>query len=69
MTAPALIIQSTKDPLVGPDGAAALMERLGGRDKVLVALPFDRHVIVRGEGSEKVFDTVGRFVMRIAGEA
>ena len=67
--APALVIQSTKDPLVGPDGAASLMERLGGRDKVLVALPFDRHVIVRGEGSEKVFDAVGRFVKRIAGEA
>ena len=66
--APALVIQSTKDPLVGPDGAASLMERLGGRDKVLVALPFDRHVIVRGEGSEKVFDAVGRFVKRIAGE-
>ncbi len=65
VTAPALIIQADADPLVGPDGAKALVARLGSKIKVFSELPFDRHVIVRGDGCEAIFEKVNQFVQRV----
>ncbi len=66
VTAPALIIQSDQDPLVHTDGGRDVLQRLGSQDKVLSTLPFDRHLIIRGEGSETVFAAIARFVKRLA---
>ena len=35
------------------------------REKVLTELPFARHVIVRGPGSDLVFRKIGRFLDRL----
>ncbi len=59
-------MQADADPLVAPDSAKLLINRLGSKRKVLARLPLDRHVIVRGEGSEEVFRRVHRFVTQIA---
>ena len=66
--APALVVQADDDPLVAPDSASLLIKRLGSKRKVLARLPSDRHVIVRGEGSEDVFRRVLRFVTQIAAD-
>ncbi len=63
--APALLLQGDRDPLVDPDGGRMILQRLGSEDKLLSTMPFDRHLIIRGEGSEDVFATVGRFLGRI----
>lgn len=62
VTAPALIIQAEGDPLVGPKSATVLERRLGSRVKMLSRLESDRHVIVRGDGSEGVFDAIADFI-------
>ena len=64
--APALVVQADDDPLVAPHSAKLFINRLGSKRKVLAQLPSDRHVIVRGEGSEEVFRRVLRFVTQIA---
>ena len=64
VTAPALIIQSDADPLVAPDSGKTLLAGLGSQEKVLSELPFDRHVIIRGDGSQGVFEAVYQFVER-----
>ena len=66
MHAPALVVQADDDPLVAPHSAKLFINRLGSKRKVLAQLPSDRHVIVRGEGSEEVFRRVLRFVTQIA---
>ena len=64
--APTLLLQGNHDPLVDPDGGRMMLRRLGSDDKILSTMSFDRHMIIRGEGSEDVFAAVGRFVKRIA---
>ena len=63
--APALLLQGDRDPLVDPDGGRMLLQRLGSEDKLLSTMPFDRHVVIRGEGSEDVFAAIGRFLDRV----
>lgn len=67
ITAPTLVVQSDADPLVAPAAGRRLLSELRCEDKVLIELPFDRHVIVRGEGSETVFEVLRRFIARVAG--
>ena len=62
--APVLVIQSENDPLVAPDGGRTLLASLQSAEKVLLEMPFDRHMIVRGPGSELVFDKVNSFIER-----
>jgi esterase/lipase len=66
-SSPTLLVQADADPIVSPAGGRLLLERLGTPDKVLTTLPFDRHLIVRDEGSEAVFSLVARFVKRVGG--
>jgi hypothetical protein len=49
-----------------PPATGRALRRLGAADRTLETLPFDRHVIVRGEGAERVCDHVGAFVERIS---
>lgn len=64
--APALIIQGDNDPLVAPVSGQIIYEEIGSERKSLVPVDFDRHVIVRGPGSEQVLDGVCQFVNGIA---
>jgi esterase/lipase len=62
ITVPALIIQSSDDPIVHPKGSEFLCKGLGSEDKELIVFPADRHGIIRGEGSEDVFASVVKFL-------
>jgi len=52
---PALLIQGSDDPVVEPEGSKQVYEGLGSQDKQLIMLDSDRHGILRGEISERVF--------------
>ncbi len=59
---PALIIQASGDPVVHPEGSKDVYQRLGSEDKELVMFNSDRHGIIRGEGSERVFAQIVEFL-------
>ncbi len=63
ITAPALIIQSNKDPVVNAKSADIIYQSLKSVKK-LMTLEMNHHVIVRGLGKEKVFAAVEKFVTR-----
>lgn len=66
VTAPALIVQADADPLVHPDSAHILYDNIASTNKGCAEMEFDRHVIIRGDGSEKVFERVGEFIDCVA---
>lgn len=59
---PSLVIQGSDDPVVHPEGSEELYQKLGATDKELTIIPSARHVIIRGEGSERLFGRVWEFV-------
>ena len=63
--APALVIQSREDPVVNPKGAEKIFKLLGSADKQMVLFNFQRHGILRGEGAERVYRTIGDFLDHI----
>jgi len=65
ITVPALIIQSQADPVVNPSGSRMIFEKLGSVDKEYLLVNYDRHGIINGEGSERVFHAVGEFVRKV----
>jgi esterase/lipase/1-acyl-sn-glycerol-3-phosphate acyltransferase len=65
VTAPALIMQATEDPVVAPVSGARLFRRVGADEKYLVETEFDRHVIIRGPGCENVFAEIEQFLERV----
>jgi esterase/lipase len=52
---PALLIQASDDPVVHPEGSKQVYEGLGSQDKQLIMVDSDRHGILRGKISERVF--------------
>jgi esterase/lipase/1-acyl-sn-glycerol-3-phosphate acyltransferase len=65
ITAPALIMQATEDPVVAPVSGSRLFRRVGADEKYLVETESDRHVIIRGPGSENVFAEIREFLDRV----
>jgi esterase/lipase/1-acyl-sn-glycerol-3-phosphate acyltransferase len=61
---PALLIQSTEDPVVQPQGSKDVYEKLGSEDKELVMLDSDRHGIFRGKISQSVFIKIAEFLQK-----
>ena len=59
---PALIIQSSEDPVVDPKGSKRIFERLGSENKQYIMFDFDRHGILLGEGADRVHRVIGDFV-------
>ena len=59
---PTLVIQSSDDPVVHPEGSREIYENLGSEDKELIMFNSDRHGILRGEISQRVFARVGEFL-------
>jgi esterase/lipase len=62
---PALVVQSSSDPVVDPRGSEKIFKRIGSRDKKYVLFSIDRHGILLGEGSEKVHQVVGDFLRQL----
>lgn len=59
---PALIIQADKNPVVDPNGSMQLYNRIGSSDKEFCLLSYDRHILVNGEGADKVFGKIATFI-------
>jgi esterase/lipase/1-acyl-sn-glycerol-3-phosphate acyltransferase len=59
---PTLLIQSSGDPIVHPEGSKEIYENLGAKDKELITFNSDRHGILRGEISQRVFASIADFL-------
>ena len=62
---PALVVQSSGDPVVDPKGSRKIFDRLGTEDKRLVLFSMKRHGILLGEGSGRVHQTIGAFLEQL----
>ncbi len=59
---PVLIVKGATDPVVNPQSADEIFKRLGSEDKRLVTLEAEKHVIVRGKDTEKLFPEINKFL-------
>jgi len=59
---PVLVVQSRKDPVVSPSGTGKLFKKLGSEVKEYYLFDYERHGIVTGEGSERVFKAIENFI-------
>ncbi len=62
ITTPTLIIQGDKDPVVKPESAQRIYEVIASEDKRIESFSSNRHVIVLGEGKERIFHCVEEFI-------
>ncbi|HIC44458.1 MAG TPA: hypothetical protein EYO73_09325 [Sulfurimonas sp.] len=62
ITVPTLIVQGDKDPVVKPQSAQKILEEISSKVKTIQSFKSSRHVIVLGEGKEKVFESVNTFI-------
>ncbi|MCU0593072.1 MAG: alpha/beta fold hydrolase [Desulfobacterales bacterium] len=62
---PALVVQSSNDPVVDPRGSEKVFKKIGSRDKKYVLFSMNRHGILLGEDSEKVHQVVGDFLRQL----
>jgi len=62
---PCLVIQSSGDPVVDPRGSEKIFRMLGARDKQFVLFSLERHGILLGERSEKVYRTIADFLRQL----
>jgi esterase/lipase/1-acyl-sn-glycerol-3-phosphate acyltransferase len=65
VTAPALVLQAERDPVVDPAGTRHLFELLGSSAKEYLTFDLDRHGILLGAGAEPVHAAIGTFCNRI----
>jgi esterase/lipase/1-acyl-sn-glycerol-3-phosphate acyltransferase len=65
ITIPAMVIQGFGDPVVNPTGSRKIYSLLGSKDKEYLLINFDRHGILLGEGSERVYKAIGDFIQRL----
>lgn len=68
VTAPTLLLQSRRDASVGvaADAMEAIHHSLGSRDKRMIWLEGESHVITRDETRERVFKEITAFVAEVA---
>jgi esterase/lipase len=59
---PALIIQGSHDPVVNPESADEIFEKIGSKRKELIKVHASRHGIVNGDGAQNVFRRVAQFL-------
>ncbi|MDA8404643.1 MAG: alpha/beta fold hydrolase [Desulfobacteraceae bacterium] len=62
---PALVVQSSGDPVVDPSGSLKVFHLLGSKNKEYLMINYGRHGIINGDGSERVFAAVGEFLARL----
>jgi esterase/lipase len=60
-----MVIQGFEDPVVNPTGSRKIYSLLGSKDKEYLLINFDRHGILLGEGSERVYKVIGDFIQRL----
>jgi esterase/lipase/1-acyl-sn-glycerol-3-phosphate acyltransferase len=62
--APILIIQGDKDPVVNPESANIIFNKIKSEDKKIVTVKSDYHVIVTRDEKEDVFKAVKEFLVK-----
>jgi esterase/lipase len=62
---PALVVQSQEDPVVNPKGSERIFQLLGTQDKQYLLFNYERHGILRGPGSERVFRAIATFIEQL----
>ncbi len=59
---PVLVVQSRKDPVVSPSGTGKLFKKIGSEVKEYYLFDYERHGIMTGKGSERVFKAIENFI-------
>jgi esterase/lipase/1-acyl-sn-glycerol-3-phosphate acyltransferase len=62
---PALVVQSLGDPVVKPSGSRRAFDHIGSEDKSYILFNFDRHGILLGEDSGKVYRAIWNFIKEL----
>jgi esterase/lipase/1-acyl-sn-glycerol-3-phosphate acyltransferase len=62
---PALVVQSLGDPVVRPSGSRRAFDRIGSEDKSYILFSFDRHGILLGKDSGKVYKAIWNFTKEL----
>ncbi len=62
---PVLIIQADKNPIVDPKSSMQIYDSIGSQDKEFCLLSHDRHILVNGEGTGKVFRKINAFIQNL----
>ena len=62
---PALVIQSAADPVVDAKGSRRIFDLIPSKDKEYLLVNFERHGIINGENSERIFKAVGDFMAHL----
>jgi esterase/lipase len=62
VSAPTLILQASRDPMVAPRGAREVFDLLGAKHKIYSLLNFSRHSILIGEGTDRVHRLISDFI-------
>ena len=65
ITVPSLLLQASGDPVVDPKGARKIFDKLGSVDKQFILFNFNRHGILVGEDTARVYRTIGDFLARL----
>lgn len=68
ITIPALLIQSTGDPVVNPRSAEQIYSKISSYDKKIAHIKSDRHGIINGDELEEVAGEVITFLDRVFGK-
>lgn len=61
---PTFIIQALEDPVVNPSSAYEIFEKISSKDKDILMLDLDNHIIIRGENTEELFKQILDFLNR-----
>ncbi len=62
VTAPILILQGDKDPVVNPKSAQLIYDNVSSSVKKLVLLPRENHGILMGKDAQEVYQSIYRFI-------
>lgn len=59
---PTLVVQSRKDPVVNPSGTLKMFEKLGSKIKEYYIFDYERHGIMLGPGTERIYSAIDSFI-------
>ena len=61
---PILIIQAKDDPVVNPTSAYEIFEKIKSKQKDIVILDLNNHVIVKGNNTKELYDEIYKFIQK-----
>ncbi len=65
ITAPTLIVQADSDPVVNPQSAHIIYNKIGSKKRQILNIESDRHVIMSGKNSDHLFKKSLEFIEQI----